>query len=220
MASRRQKAADTDVQGLLDMAAESGIAALPPPDDLTEVLTFEDLGADLAGHLPAVENDVERAKFFARLTPTQQDALLARLAAGEGKHPAKLAVAFNVPFPRLRKAIRRATDKRGDLVIGARLNTVVGGLVEAAEQAMEALAAQGDWKAYFDIRMKLTSKLQDLGVVDRAVQKIAVTHEHGIKDEQKVEIERLVELERKQQARREEIKQASAQVIDVIPEIK
>ena len=231
--SRRQKAADpeakaklaaaarvadTDVQGLLDMAAESGIAAMPPADGLTEVLTFEDLGADLAARIP--DNESARARFFRDLTPHQQYALIARMTVGEGKHPAALAIAFNVPLGRLRAAIRYATDRRGDLVIGARLNTVVGGLVEAAEQAMEALAAQGDWKAYFDIRMKLTSKLQDLGVVDRAVQKIAVTHEHGIKDEQQAEIARLVALERKQEARREEIKQASAQVIDVIPEIR
>ena len=210
--------AGTDVQGLLDLAVESGIAALPPADGLTEVLTFEDLGADIQAQLPA--DDKERAAFFATLTPTQQDALLARLAVGESKHPAALARAFNVSLPRLRKSIHRATERRGDLVIGARLNTVVGGLVEAAEQAMESLAAQGDWKAYFEIRLKLTTKLQDLGVVDRAVQRVSVSHEHGIKDEQRDEIARLVELERKQQARREEIKQASAQVLDVIPEIK
>lgn len=211
-------AAGTDVQGLLDMAADSGIAAPPPTDGLTEVMTFEELGADLAASVPT--DDAARALFFRGLTPSQQDALLARLACVERKHPAALAVAFNVPTGRLTRAIRRASERRGVVAIGARLSTVVGGLVDAAERAMEELALEGSWRAYFDVRLKLTAKLQDLGIVFRAPTEHHHDVSHTMDEATRDEVTKLVELERKQQRRTEEIKLASAQIVDSLPEVR
>ena len=211
-------AAGTDVQGLLDMAADSGIAAPPPPDGVTEVLTFEELGAELQAQMPDARE--QHPSWFRGLTPSQQDALLARLAAVEHRHPAALATTFEVPLPRLMKAIRRASERRGEVAIGARLSTIVGGLIDDAVRAQEGLVADGKWKDFFEVRLKLTSKLQDLGIVFRAPLEHQHKVTHDVDENAREELSKMLDLERKQLARNEEIKLASAQIVDVVPEVK
>lgn len=190
---------------LLDLLSASGRVALEAAEDpLTVEVTLADLGADLdhdlrAGHVR-----------FEDLAPVQQDAVLGHRVAVLGETPQTIATTLGVRPSRVTRVLDEVLARRGDRVVQASREHVVGRLVAAAELASSKLREEGNWAGFWRIEKELATKLEDLGVVKRA----AVQHEHhvsvGLDDARRKELDALLELERKQERRRIEVTVAAA----------
>ena len=190
---------------LLDLLSASGRVALEATEDpLTVEVTLADLGQDLdhdlrAGHVR-----------FEDLAPVQQDAVLGHRVAVLGETPQTIATTLGVRPSRVTRVLDEVLARRGDRVVQASREHVVGRLVAAAELASSKLREEGNWAGFWRIEKELATKLEDLGVVKRA----AVQHEHhvsvGLDDARRKELAALLELERKQERRRIEVTVAAA----------
>jgi len=198
---------------LLDFIVDSGLLATPPKDGITETFSLEDLGMHLWNKMQG--NPVSyRAKWFHGLAPTQQTAICVVLRS-RGFSTHNIAREFACEEGVVRAAWTRYADDLGAQVVGVRLTTIAGELQSRMEIITQELHERGQPGQAFRVYKDYLKILQDLGVVDRAKQKIEVTHK--IDDEQKVELDKLLELKQKQLARGEEIKQIEAEVFDEVP---
>jgi len=98
-----------------------------------------------------------------------------------------------------------------------RLNSIVGMMEMDLETAQIGLKADGDYKAFWQVRKDQIKLLQDLGIIERAAQRIEVNH--TFEEQKQAEIQAILELERKQLTRKEEIKAAEFTIQDAIPQI-
>jgi len=96
-----------------------------------------------------------------------------------------------------------------------RLTHIAGELRNRADQVIEMLMQNGKPEIAFRVQKDYIKLLQDLGIVDRAIRRVEVTHK--MDEEQKVELDRLMELEHKKKKRGEEIRQIETEVYDPVP---
>ncbi len=209
-----QAAGFTDATQLIDFIVDSGLTALPPSDGIVREFSLEDLGKHLWNTMQQ-HTIAGRAKWFHGLAPTQQVAIIVVLRS-RGFASLNIAREFEVEEFVIQRAWNKYADDLGAQVVGVRLTHIAGELRNRAEQVMEMLMTNGKPDAAFRVQKDYIKLLQDLGIVDRAIRRVEVTHK--MDEEQKRELERLMELERKQKARREEIKQIEAEVYDPVPE--
>ena len=72
-----------------------------------------------------------------------------------------------------------------------------------------------DWKGYWNVAKDMIRILQSLGVVDRAIHKVEVTHKFD--EQKKTELNGILDLERKKEKRMLELKDADFTVTDPLP---
>ena len=199
---------------LLDFIVDSGLLATPPADGITETFTLEDLGMHLWNKMQG--NPVaRRSAWFHGLAPTQQTAICVVLRS-RGFATNNIAREFGCEEKVVRGAWTKYADDLGAQVVGVRLTTIAGELQSRMETITQELMQNGKPEMAFRVHKDYLKILQDLGIVDRAKQKIEVTHK--IDDEQKVELEKLLVLKQKQLARGEEIEAIEAVEYDEVPD--
>lgn len=203
-------------EGLADLMVESGATALPPSDGITDRYTLKDLGTRLWGTMQE-QPVAARAAWFHGLTSTQRIAVIVTLRE-KGFATQVIAQEFKVPMMDVLRVWNEHADNLGGQVVGIRLNTIAGNLQLVAERAQQGAMEKQDWSTMWRIQKDLTAVMQTLGIVDRAIHKVEVTHKF---DEQKqTELEAMLDLERKKARRAEEVKLIEAEVSDTLPELE
>lgn len=197
----------------LDFVCDSGLLATPPKDGITATFTLEDLGMHLWNKMQANPVD-RRSAWFHGMVPTQQTAICVVLRS-RGFSTLNIAREFACEERVVRGAWSKYADDLGAQVVGVRLTTIAGELQARMEQISEALMEKGDHATAWRVQKDYTKLLQDLGIVDRAKQRIEVTHK--IDEEQKAELDQLMTLRDKKLKRAEEIKVIEAEVFDEVP---
>jgi len=216
LVQKAAKAVGLDVESLANLMVEGGITAIPPSDGITGRYTLKDLGTRLWGTMQEQPRPA-RAQWFAGLMDTQKIAVVVTLR-GKGFATQVISQEFNIPMMDVLRIWNEHADNLGAQVVGIRLNTIAGNLQVVAERAQQGAMQKNDWSAMWRIQKELTAVLQSIGIVDRAIHKVQVTHKF---DEQKqTELEKLLELERKKLSRAEEVKLIEAEVIDEVPEME
>lgn len=195
------------LQELCDLLVDNGFLAIEPEDGITERYTLEDLGKRLWAQMQARPKE-GRAPFFARLSEPQQTALMVTLR-NAGFATETIAKDFEVDPLKVIRAWNHHGANLGAQVVGMRLDTIAGHLQLVAERAQEMARDKGDAKAFWSIHKEYLEKLQSIGIVDKAIHRIEVTHK--IEDEQAAEIDKLIALESKKLLRFEEVKQLEIQ---------
>jgi hypothetical protein len=152
-----------------------------------------------------------RSKWFHGLAPTQKTAVIVTLK-DRGFASQVISEEFKIALMEVQQTWNKHADDLGAQVVGLRLNTIAGNLQIMAERATHGAMEKGDHAAMWRITKELTKMLQDIGIVDRAIHKVEVTHKF---DEQKAaEIEALVDIEEKKRISQERIKQVEATVVE------
>ena len=206
------------VAQLVDLAYHHG--ALTPGEKergVSNGLTLGDLGKRMWGDLQKVMQG-DRARWFHELLEPQQVALIATLM-DQGYRPEVIGLELQVPSVRVREIMHSYADKIGFQVTEMRLTTIAGNLQQVAERAMEGLLQSGDFKGYFMVEKQRIELLQSLGIVDRAIQRLEVTHKDETGSSVQNDIEAMIEIERKRQARIEEIGRSGEVQMDEVPEL-
>lgn len=211
------EAAGMTPEQLVNFIADSGLLALPPSDGTTHSYTLRDLGATLWTSMQK-RSVTERRAWFHKLVPNQQKAVVVHLRHF-GFSTMTVANELDFPLHRVREIWSQFADDAGAQVVGTRLNTIAGNLQLVYESAMEGLAQTGDHAGRWKMAKELAQAWQSLGIVERAVQKIEVTHKDGSIEEKSAALKKLLELEQKKQRRMEEIKQIEANVYEPEPEV-
>ncbi|MCP4899969.1 MAG: hypothetical protein GY906_23620 [bacterium] len=193
-------------QQLGDLIFESGDVSLPTSDGITERYTLEDLGKRLWGTLQTTPRH-KRAEWFGALTDTQKTAVIVVLR-DRGFRTEVIARDLKIPAADVTRTWNAYSGDLGTQVIGIRLDTIAGQLQMAAERAQQLAIAADDHAAYWRIQKEFTSLLQSIGIVDKAIHRVEVTHK--MDDAQKHELEEFVLLESKKAKRLLEIEQLEA----------
>lgn len=214
--TKAAKAVGLGLEALANLMVESGITALPPSDGITDRYTLKDLGIRLWGTMQE-QPRMARAKWFHGLTKTQKAAVIVTLR-DKGFATQVVAQEFKIGSMDVVRTWNRHADNLGAQVVGIRLNTIAGNLQIVAERAQQGAMEKDDWSAFWRVQKELTAVLQTLGIVDRAIHKVDVTHHFD--DQKKAEFTALLDLERKQLRRAEEVKRIEAEVIDTVPEME
>jgi hypothetical protein len=216
LVSKAAAAVGLDVESLANLMVEGGITAIPPSDGITGRYTLKDLGTRLWGSMQEQPRP-SRAQWFEGLTPTQQIAVVVTLRE-KGFATQVIAQEFAIPMMDVLRIWNEHADNLGAQVVGIRLNTIAGNLQVVAERAQQGAMEKKDWSSMWRIQKELTAVLQSIGIVDRAIHKVEVTHKF---DEQKqAELESLLDLERKKLRRGEEVRLIEADVTDEVPEME
>lgn len=205
---------DLSVEDLANLVVESGVTALPPSDGITGTYTLKDLGLRLWGTMQDYPRH-QRAEWFSKLTPTQQSAVIVTLR-DRGFSSQVIAQDLGMKPLMVTRIWNKHADDLGAQVVGIRLNTIAGNLQIMAERAQHGSMQKKDFSSMWRIQKEFTQMLQTLGIVDRATQKVEITH--NWEDRQDSELKALLELERKKETRQEQIKKIDATVVDQIPE--
>ncbi len=208
------KAVGLSTEELVDLVADSGAMALPPADELTEQITLSELGVHLRTQLGQLAKP-DRPIWFQHLGSVQQGAVVVSLRT-HGASTHAVAAEFRIPAIEVQEVYAEHVDKIGQNVTHVRLTTIVGQMQVVAERAQHGAMEKKDWGTYWRIQKDLIANLQSLGIVDKAIQRIEVTHK--LADRERENIDRLADLRMKQRDRREEIKLVSAEVTDAVPE--
>ncbi len=216
LVSKAAEAVGLDVESLANLMVEGGITAIPPSDGITGRYTLKDLGTRLWGTMQEQPRPA-RAQWFGGLTPTQQIAVIVTLRE-KGFATQVLAQEFDIPMMEVVRTWNEHADNLGAQVVGLRLNTIAGNLQVVAERAQQGAMEKKDWSSMWRIQKELTAVLQSLGIVDRAIHRMVVTHEFD--GQKKAELEALLDLERKQLRRAEDVKLIEAEVVDEVPEME
>lgn len=198
------------VEDLANLVVDAGITALPPSDGVTGRYTLKDLGTRLWGSMQQEPRHM-RAKWFHGLAPTQQTAVVVTLR-DRGFATQVIAEEFKIPLMDVQRTWNKHADDLGAQVVGLRLNTIAGNLQIMAERAQHGAMERGDHSALWRIQKELTKMLQDIGIVDRAIHKVEVTHKFD--EQKKAEIDSLVALEEKKRLSQERIKSVEATVVE------
>jgi len=209
-------AAGLSLQDLADLIFEAGVVPPPSPDGLTKRYSLQDLGKKLAVELQTKVRD-SRAAWFHALVPVQQKALICVLRE-EGYPTETIARELRIDPCDVMRTWNTYASELGSQVVGLRLDTIAGQVQISYEKAMELALQKGDGRAVFAIEKDRIAVLQGLGITEKAVHRVEVTHK--MDEEQKAELERLVELRGKQERRRIEIEQLEQkeEAGDALPE--
>ena len=213
-----EEAADSigmSLEELTNLVVDGGLTTLPSSDGIIKKYSLEDLGKRLWGELQ-VKPKHRRPEWFQELLQPQQIAIIVLLRHRD--YPTEvIAREFGVTNLKVARIWNKYADDLGAQVVGLRLNTIAGQMQLTKEKAQKMAHDKGDAKALWAIEKDSIAILQSLGIMDHAAKKI----EHTVKfDDQKIEeIEAIAALRAKQVARKEEIKQIEANVIDERPEI-
>ncbi len=204
------------VEDLANLIVDAGITALPPSDGITGRYTLMDLGTRLWGTMQQEPRHM-RAKWFGGLTVTQQTAVIVTLR-DRGFSSQVIAQDFKIALMDVQRTWNKHADDLGAQVVGLRLNTIAGNLQLMAERATQGAMEAGDHAAMWRITKELTKMLQEIGIVDRAIHKVQVTHKFD--EEKQAELDKLMAIERKKAAQLENIKAIEAVEVegDPIPE--
>jgi hypothetical protein len=198
------------IEALVDLVSDSGALSVPPTDGVSEVYSVEDLGVQMRTQMPPDG----RPAWFEGLVETQQSALVAVLRA-RGYSSTAIGTDFGITVIQVNKIASRYADELGAQVVNVRLNTLVGNMQLAGERAAEGAMKKEDWGTYWRIQKETIALLQSLGIVKKAIQKVEIAHTFD--DQKQAELDAILDIERKQQARREEIKDAEFSVHDPVP---
>jgi hypothetical protein len=216
LVGRAAEAVGLSVEELANLVVESGITALPPSDGITDTYTLKDLGTRLWATMQ--EHPVSaRGTWFNGLSPTQQTAVIVTLR-DKGFASQVIANDFQISIMDVNRTWNKHADDLGAQVVGIRLNTIAGNLQIVAERAQQGAMLKEDHATVWRIQKEFTSALQSLGITDRAIHKVEVTHKFD--DQKKATLDKLVELELKKERRGEEVKLIDATVIDEVPEFE
>ncbi len=171
-------------------------------------VTRKELGLTLWRELQGVAK-ANRGEWYSKLADEQQISLIVALRH-EGYRSDVIARDLAISQYSVTELYNRYADTVGSQVSLIRLNTLLGIMSSDLELAQEGMRNAGDWNGYWKARKEYIKLLQDLGVVERAVQRIEVNH--SFEEAKQSEIHAILELERKQLARQEEIKQVEYEV--------
>lgn len=214
-----EKAADAvglEIEELVDLVVDSGALTLPQTDGVTNKYTLQDLGLGLWTDLQAVPKTL-RAKWYAGLADVQKSAVVVVLKE-RGYSTMTICQELGVKQYKVTEIYNRYVDELGAQVVGLRLHTIAGNLQLMAERAQQMAMQNGDASTFWRVAKDMVKELQSLGIVDRAIHKVEVTHKF---DEQKQqEIGKMLEIERKKQARDEELKRVEVEVFDEAPPLE
>ena len=215
MAKARQAAAAVglSVQELADLLVDSGVAAMPPSDGITQRYTLEDLGKRLHVQLSQQPRS-KRQEWFQGLAEPQRIAVVVHLRNQQYSSEA-IASDFGMSVHEVSRIWNEHSANLGAQVVGLRLDTIAGQLQLVAERAQEMAATTGDHKSVWKIQRELVMALQSIGIVDRAIHRVEVTHK--VTEEKHSEIQLLLELERKKLVRLEEIKSIEHTTVSTDP---
>lgn len=173
-----------------------------------ESVTRQDLGKALWRELQAVAKE-NRSKWYNKLATEQQISLIVALRH-EGYRPDIIARDLGITAFLVNDLYHRYAATIGSQISVIRTDTILGMMTIDLELAQEGLRANGDWNGFWRVRKDYIKLMQDLGIVERAAQRIEVTH--NFEQAKQVEIDKMLELERKKAARLEEIKRADFEV--------
>lgn len=216
LVQKAAKAVGLDVETLANLIVDSGITALPPSDGITGKYSLKDLGTRLWGTMQEYPKHL-RAKWFHDLAKTQKTAVIVTLR-DKGFATQVIADSFKIPQMHVLKVWNEHADNLGAQVVGLRLNTIAGNLQLVAERAQQGSMEKNDWATVWRIQKELTRAFADLGIVERSIHRVEVTHKF---DEQKQsELDALLDLERKKLRRGEEIKLIPAVEVDPVPNLE
>jgi hypothetical protein len=207
------RAVGLSVEDLANLIVDAGIAALPPSDGITGRYSLKDLGTRLWGTMQEHPPNM-RAQWFGGLTTTQQTAVIVTLR-DRGFSSQVIAQDFKIPMMKVQQTWNKHADDLGAQVVGLRLNTIAGNLQLMAERATQGAMEKGDHATMWRITKELTKMLQEIGIIDRAIHKVEVTHKFD--EEKKAELDKLLELERKKAAQLENIKAIEAVEVEGDP---
>lgn len=202
-----------NAEELANFVIDSGVVAMPPSDEVTDAYTLKELGTRLWGSMQEQPKD-SRAAWFQGLSPIQRKAVIVTLR-DQGFATQVIAQDLGVDIMEVVRTWNKHADDLGAQVVGIRLNTIAGNLQVVAERAQQGAMQKGDFSTMWRIQKEITMMLQSLGIVDRAIHKVEVTHKF---DEQKqAELNAMLELEDKKRQREENVKQLDVQVLDSVP---
>jgi hypothetical protein len=196
------------------LLVDAGVTALPPSDGIIEKYTLDDLGVRLWSEAVARPKS-KRAEWYKKLHRKQQQALVSILRE-RGYATNVIAQEFDISPLSVARIYAKFADSLGDQVVGLRLNTLAGQMMLAKERAQQLSLKKNDARTFWNIEKDYVKKLQDLGIVDRAIHRV----EHTLKfdDEKKADIEAVLALQEKQRKRKEEIKKLEVEVHDAKPD--
>jgi hypothetical protein len=209
------EAVGMDPKALAKLAIDAYGAKLVPKGD--DTITRKELGLTLWRELQAIDK-ANRGDWYQKLADEQQVSLIVALRH-EGYRSDVIARDLKISQYTVTELYNRYADTVGAQVSFIRINTILGIMTSDLELAQEGLRKDGDWGAFWRARKEYIKLLQDLGIVERAVQRIEVTH--NFEQAKQAEIDSILELERKKKVRLEEIKRAEFTVTsdDRVPQI-
>lgn len=213
---RAAAAAGLTVQELADLIFEAGVVPPKAPDGVVVRYTLQDLGTKLWGTMQAVPKS-ERAVWFEALAPIQKSSVIVVLR-DQGFRTEVIARDLGIDPGDVMRTWNAYGSQLGAQVIGIRLDTIAGQIQMASERAQQLAVEAGDHAAYWRIEKEKVELLQGIGVVERSIHRMEVTHR--LDDQQKAEIEAIAALRNKQGVRRievEEIKKLENKT-DSVPE--
>ncbi len=209
------KAAGLTLEDLVNLVVDSGAVTLPP-DGMTMEFTLRDLGLGLYTDLQKQPKPA-RAAWYGELTKTQQTAVVVTLK-DRGYSTMLIGQELDVPQDEVMRTWNKHADNLGAQVVGMRLSTIAGQLYLMGERAQLGASESGDWSLFWRIAKELTKAYADLGIVDRAVHRVEVTHKF---DEQKQEeIDQMLKLQDMERKRDEELKKIEVEVYDTAPDLE
>lgn len=207
-----------DVGDLIRLAVDNAPAALGDQRSLAVPglvggPTLRELGKALWSRMQGVGRN-DRPAWFKDLSEPQQIAVIVMLRE-QGYRTEVIAGDFGIATDLVHMHWQEHADKVGSTVLSQRLSTIAGSVQIAAERSQQGLMESEDWKGFWQVERDKVKVLQDLGIVDRAVHKVEVSHTFD--GQKQAEIDAMLELERLKLKRTEEIKQAEARVLDGDP---
>lgn len=178
-------------------------------------VTRKDLGLTLWREMQGVAK-AGRKDWYGKLADEQQISLIVALRH-EGYRADVIARDLGVTQHHVTDLYHRYSSTVGAQVSVIRIDTILGLMTTDLDLAQEGMRANGDWKGYWAARKDYIKLLQELGIVERAAQRIEVTH--NFEQAKQAEIDGILDIERKRAKRIEEIKQAEFTVVagDKVP---
>lgn len=202
LAEKAASSVGLSVSQLADLLVDNGLAAIPSVDGVTEKYTLEDLGKRLWSTMQEHPKS-RRADWFSRLSNVQKTAIVVVLR-DRGFASEAIARDFAIPTADVVRTWNAYAADLGAQVVGLRLDTIAGQLQLVAERCQQMASEKSDHNAVWRIQKELVGILQSIGIVEKAIHRVEVTHK--MDDVQKAEIEALIALEAKKNKRADEIK--------------
>lgn len=208
-------AAGLTLEDLVNLVVDSGALTLPS-DGMTIEFTLRDLGLGLYTDLQKQPKPA-RAAWYGRLTKTQQTAIVVALK-DRGHSSMVISQQLEIKQDEVMRTWNKHSDDLGAQVVGMRLTTIAGQLFLMGERAQEGAQGNEDWSLFWRVAKELTKAYADLGIVDRAIHKVEVTHKF---DEQKQEeIDEMLRVRGMERKRDEELKKIEVEVYDAAPDLE
>ena len=173
-----------------------------------ERLSRKELGLALWRDLQRIAKP-NRGAWYQELADEQKISLIVALRH-EGYRSDVIARDLNIAQTQVSELYNRYADTVGSQVSMVRVSTILGAVTADLELAQEGMRNAGDWKGYWAARAKYVSILQDLGVVERAAQRIDINH--NFEQAKKAEIDGILLLEEKKKQRQAEIREVEFEV--------